>query len=374
MRSLTGQVLGAALVVLMATVTMAEQSGQVPIPALERARAAHAAGQPEAAWQWLSQTAATDGEALRLGVQLATTGAPARVDERHLPWIAERAARAVLADGRAELRGIGCAVVIRFSGDRACAEDVMEAAKPHARPAAERARAWRVQRQLGAEPALLASDWEREVRGAAALEMGAWVELPPSSRVRLLEPLLASGDVGDQIAALVTLQTVPGPEALAVFTRLAGSPPSFVGARTLVTVGLARHGNREAIAALAPVERQLSAGDRLALAVGRLERRDPAGRMALVDMVNTGAEPEALRAAEVLAGFGPEPRVVSRILGFVRDVGPGSRARWLDVAGAFGLGDAPDVVRHTVSDDAATRAAAALAVAIRSLRPPSRLP
>lgn len=346
----------------------AQAQAQAPVSALDRARAAIAAGQPDDAWRWLDQAPVTE-DTLRVGVDLALAPRAPRVEDRRLPWIADRAARLGLASRVAEVRAAACAVVVRFSGDRDCATEILEAAKPFARPAAERARAWRVQQWLGAQPPALSADWEREVRGAVALEMGAWTELPPASRVRLLEPLLASQDMGDQIAALVTLQTVPGPDALAVFTRLAATPPSFPGARTLITVGLARHGNAEARAALAPVETQLSAGDRMALAVGRMERGDPAGRAALITFVTSGAEPDAVRAAELLATAGPEPRIEQRVQAFVREASPAVRVRWIELAGRLGLGNTPDVIRHTLSDDDATRVAAGLAVAVRAVRP-----
>jgi hypothetical protein len=213
--------------------------------------------------------------------------------------------------------------------------------------------------------------WEAEVTGSSALELAAWPELPAASRVRLLEPLVKSPDPGNVIAALATLQLVPGPEALALWHRLAAEGgPSYPGAKTQIMVGLARHGDAESLKTLAPYVGQLSVSDRLVLALGRAERREVTGVNELVSLVNIGAEHESLRAAEALASVGRSSSVeMRRVATWIRDGSPGLRERWLAAAARLNLGAAAEVVRRLTSEDEAVRVAAAVAVAAFSINP-----
>jgi hypothetical protein len=182
--------------------------------------------------------------------------------------------------------------------------------------------------------------------------------------VRLIEPLVTSQMLGDVIAALATLQTIPGPEALAVWHRLAApGGPSYPGARTQILVGLARHGDAESVKALAPYLAQLSDSDRLVLAQGRAERGDAGARAELMDVLNTGLEHQAVRAAETLAALGGGASVDLRVRRWVRESSGALRERWLAVAARLNLGATPEIIQCLTSEDEGVRLAGAVAVA-----------
>lgn len=365
--------------VMMMKMLVALAVAVVQLPTAEQVRAAVARGETDAAWALLEQMP-VQRETLNLAVDVALTSKAPTVAANRLPLLADRAARISVDANDIDIRLSACAVVTRLAGSVPCAEYLQAISSGRDGSALDRARAWLVLKVLGSSPAPLPTGWEGEVRGASALELAAWPDLSAASRVRLLEPLLTSPDVGNQIAAMTTLQLVPGPEALAVWRDLSAPgrqppAPSHPGARTQILVGLARHGDAESLKTLAPVEAQLSASDRLVLAMGRAERGDPAGKAALITMVNSGNEMDAVRAAEALASSlgpgGTEPRIESRVRAFVRDGGPPLRTRWLHVAARLNLGNTPDVVRHLTDDREDVRVAAAVAVAVAATRPPS---
>lgn len=349
--------------VVLSAPLVAQEQAQVPTAAQVRAVAAR--GEAAEAWGLLDRMP-VDRATVDLAVEIALAQKAPRVADFRLPLLADRSARLSVDSNDVAARVIACAVTTRLGGSVPCAQYLVSVTTGREGTAIDRARAWVALRLLGATPAPLTAGWESEVRGSSALELAAWSELPAASRVRLLEPLIASTDVGNQIAALATLQQVPGPEALALWRSLAapGRTPSYPGARTQVTVGLARHGDAESVKTLASAEAQLSPADRLVLAIGRAERGDAAGRAALITFVNSGNELDAVRAAEALAIAGAEPRIESRVRSFIRDGGAPLRARWLSVAARLALGDTPEVVGHLDDDSEEIRVAAALAVAV----------
>ncbi len=351
-----------------------QAAGQPTVPTATDVRAALKAGEPDRAWKLIAAMPVS-GDTVDLAVEVALSAKAPEVDRSRLPLLADRAARLFIeADDRGR-RLTACAIVTRLDGSVPCGELLMGVTTGQSGTAIDRARAWVALRVMGGTPAALPAGWEGEVRGASALELAAWPDLPAASRVRLLEPLLSSQDIGAQIAAIATLQTVPGPEALAAWRRLSDParvppPPTYPGARTQIQVGLARVGDAEALKVVTPVESQLSSSDRLVLAMGRLERGDPAGRAALITLVNSGNEVDAVRAAEALGQTGPEPRIAARVRAFVRDVGPPLRARWLQAAARLQLGNTPEVVRHLTDPSDDVRVAAAVAVAVAATAPP----
>lgn len=343
----------------------AAAAAQQAPPTEAQVRAAVSRGEAAEAWGLLDRMPANRAT-VNLAVEIALAQKAPQVEDFRLPLLADRTARLSVDSNDAAARVIACAVTTRLGGSVPCAQYLVSVTTGREGTAIDRARAWVALRLLGASPAALAAGWENDVRGSSALELAAWSELPAASRVRLLEPLIASTDVGNQIAALATLQQVPGPEALALWRSLAasGRAPSYPGARTQITVGLARHGDAESLKTLAPADAQLSTSDRLVLAIGRAERGDASGRAALVTFVNSGSEPDAVRAAEALALSGAEPRIESRVRSFLRDGGSPLRVRWLSVAARLRLGDTPEVVGHLDDDSEEIRVAAALAVAV----------
>ncbi len=361
-------IVGLWVVTLTAGVWPSVSSAQELMP-LARAQALAAEGRRDDAWR-LIEPLPVSPEVLALGVQLALAPKAPTVDAARLSWLADRGARVVLAESAA-LRVEACAIVTRLTGDAECAKTVMDLTRGVAGTVLDGARVWVALRRLGQTPPPLPNGWEGGVLGSTALELAAWPELPAASRVRLLEPLVTSQDPGVLIAALTTLQLVPGPEAEAVWRRLAAAPvPAVPGVRTLITVGLARVGDAESLKTLAPHEGSLSSSDRLALAMGRAERGDRAGRAALATMVNAGDELTALRAAEALAGLGGDPVVHTRVRQLVRAGDPPLRWRWLGVAGRLGLGDSAEVVFHLNDRDPEVRLAASLAVTLAAIRTP----
>jgi len=222
---------------------------------------------------------------------------------------------------------------------------------------------------MGEQPAALPNGWEAAITGSSAIEAANWFELPPASRVRLLEPLLVSQDRGTLISALATLQGIPGPEALAIWRRLSAEGRlTYPGARMQILVGLARHGDPESVQALAPLQGQLPVSDRLVLAQGRAERKEPSGTPELVSLVNIGAEHEALRSAEILATLGAASSVLPRVRTWVRDGSGPLRERWLALAARLDLGATAEIVQRLTSEDEAVRLAAAVAVTTAAAR------
>jgi hypothetical protein len=362
------RVRSAILLVAMLSAPVFAQQAQAPPPTEAQVRAAMAQGGVADAWPLIDRMP-VELATVQLAVEVALAQKAPRVAAARLPLLADRAARLAIDSTDDAARVAACVVTTRLAGSVPCAEYLLAVTSGRQGTAIDRARAWVALRLLGANPAAVPSGWESEVRGASALELAAWAELPAASRVRLLEPLITSTDVGNQIAALATLQLVPGPEALALWRDLVAPgrlppPPSYPGARTQLLVGLARHGDVESLKTLTPVEAQLSQSDRLVLAIGRAERGDAAGRAALITLVTSGNEVDAIRAAEALAIAGPEPRIESRVRSFLRDGGPPLRTRWLTVAARLKLGDTPEVVGHLDDASEEVRVAAALAVAV----------
>jgi hypothetical protein len=108
------------------------------------------------------------------------------------------------------------------------------------------------------------------------------------------------------------------------------------------------------------------------LAQGRAERRDVSGLQELVALVNVGAEPDAVRAAEAIGILGGSTAVEPRVRVWIRDGSRPLRERWLLAAARLHLGASPEVVRHLTSDDEAVRLAAAVAVAAAATARPPR--
>jgi len=363
-----------AVGLLIASVVSASVAAQGAVsqttaqPTVASVRATAAAGRREEAWRMLDGLP-VEKSTVDVAVELALALAPARqsVEATRLPFLADRTARLSLDSKDADRRLTACAVVVKMTADVACAEQLAGITRGAAGTAVDRVRLWVIRRMFGESPASLPAGWEAEVLGSSALEVATWPELPAASRVRLLEPMVTSDDPGKAIAALATLQTIPGAEALAVWRRLsAPGGPSYPGARTQILVGLARHGDPESTKALAPYLGQLSMSDRLVLAQGRAERREASGVNELVSILNTGAEQDAVRAAETLAGIAGAPSINARVSTWVREGVPGLRERWLSVAARVKLGASVDVIRRLTSDDEVVRLAAAVAVTATS--------
>jgi hypothetical protein len=350
---------------------LAAAPGQAQAPPTpEQARAAMAAGRPADAWAIVGRLP-IEPATVALGVELALSQKTRDVEAAALPLLADRTARLTLLHNNTEHRLQACAVVVRMTSDAACADQIARTLRGAEGDAVDRVRLWVTMRLLGEQPAALPAGWESGVTGSSALEVASWAEVPAASRVRLLEPLIASPDMGTQISALATLQLVPGPDALAVWRRLsAAGSPSYPGAKTQILVGLARHGDPESVKALAPHLGLLSVSDRLVLALGRAERKEADGRAALVSLVNIGAEHEAVLAAEALAALGQGAVVESRVRTWIADGSAPLRARFLALAARLNVGQSAAVVRHLTSDDEAVRLAASVAVAAAAKRAP----
>ncbi len=361
----TGLWCAAAAGTLMAS-GVSQQAGAQPTVAAVRQAAA--AGQMDDAWALLERMPA-DTSTVALAVDLALTPKTPRVDPVRLPPLADRVARLSASADAIEHRLVACAVIARFRADAACEAVVVAITRGDQGTAVDRARLWVTRRLLGEQPVALPAGWEAGVTGSSALEVATWPELTPASRVRLIEPLLTSTDMGVLISALATLQTIPGQEALAVWQRLsAGGGPSYPGAKTQILIGLARHGDAASLQTVEPYLAQLSASDRLVLAQGRAERGEETGVRELVSFLSTGSEPEAVRAAETLAALPGTPSIEARVRTWVRTGSFTMRARWLAVAGRLNLGATPEVVERLTSDDESARLAATVAVASAAVR------
>jgi hypothetical protein len=331
-------------------------------------RAAAAAGRTDDAWAILDKLPA-DAATVAAAVELALAPKTPLVAVTRLPFLGDRTARMSLASTADDRRLTACAVVVRLSADAACTEFLDAVTRGTRGHAVDRARLWVTRRLMGGQPAAMPNGWEAAITGSSALEVAMWPELPPASRVRLIEPLLSSQDPATLISALVTLQAIPGPEALAIWRRLSSEGRlTYPGARTQILVGLARHGDPESVKALAPHLGQLSVSDRLVLAQGRAERKEPSGTPELVSLVNIGAEHEALRAAEILATLGGASSISARVRIWVRDGSLPLRERWLAVAARLDLGATAEVVQRLTSEDEAVRLAAAVAVTTAAAR------
>jgi hypothetical protein len=363
--------LGALLTVMLVLPAPPQASPQVQAPpTADQARAALADGRPADAWAIVGRLP-VEPATVALAVELALSQKTRDVDIAYLPLLADRTARLTLLHNNTEHRLDACAVVVRMTSDAGCADQMARTLRGADGTTLDRARLWVTMRLLGEQPAALPAGWESAITGSSALEVASWSEVPAASRVRLLEPLIASPDMGTQISALATLQLVPGPDALALWRRLAAAgSPSYMGAKTQIVVGLARHGDPESLKTLAPHEGMLSVADRMVLALGRVERKDPQGRAALVSLVNIGAEHEAVIAAEALAALGQGAAVESRVRTWIADGSAPLRARFLALAARLNLGRSAAVVRHLTSDDEAVRVAAGVAVAAAAKRAP----
>jgi hypothetical protein len=331
-------------------------------------RTAAAAGRTDDAWAILDKLPA-EPATVAAAVELALAPKTPLVAVSRLPLLGDRTARISIASNTNDLRLTACAVVVRLSGDAGCTEFLDAVTRGNQGHAMDRARLWVLRRTMGEQPAALPNGWEAEITGSSAIEAANWPELPPASRVRLLEPLLASQDRGTLISALATLQGIPGPEALAIWRRLSAEDRlTYPGARMQILVGLARHGDPESVQALQPIQGQLAVSDRLVLAQGRAERKERSGIPELVSLVNIGAEHEALRSAEILGTLGSASSVLPRVRTWVRDGSGPLRERWLALAARLDLGATAEIVQQLTSEDEAVRLAAAVAVATTAIR------
>jgi hypothetical protein len=366
-----------AVGVWMAAASVAMLAGEPPRqaspqPSIAAVREAAARGQMDEAWTMLDSLPA-DEATVAVAVELALAPKTPLVAAPRLPFLADRTARLSLPSTEADRRLTACAIVVRLSADPPCQAQLDATRRGTGGNALDRARLWVTRRLLGEQPEVLPSGWETGITGSSALEVATWAELPAASRVRLLEPLLTSQDQGNVIAAMATLQGIPGAEALATWRRLSSQgAPTYPGARTQILVGLARHGDAESLAVIEPFQGQLSVSDRLVLAQGRAERRDVSGLQELVALVNVGAEPDAVRAAEAIGILGGSTAVEPRVRVWIRDGSRPLRERWLLAAARLHLGASPEVVRHLTSDDEAVRLAAAVAVAAAATARPPR--
>ncbi|HQX81598.1 MAG TPA: hypothetical protein PKW63_07560 [Vicinamibacterales bacterium] len=339
-------------------------------------RAAAAAGRNDDAWAILDRLPA-EPATVAAAVELALAPKTPLVAVTRLPFLGDRTARMSLissgisqgASAANDIRLTACAVVVRTSADAGCTEFLDAVTRGTQGHAMDRARLWVLRRVMGEQPAALPNGWEAAITGSSAVEAASWSELPPASRVRLLEPMLVSQDRATLITALATLQAIPGPEALAIWRRLSAEGRlTYPGARNQILVGLARHGDPESVQVLAPIQGQLPVSDRLTLAQGRAERKEPSGTPELVSLVNIGAEHEALRAAEILATLGAASSVLPRVRTWVRDGSSQLRERWLAVAARLDLGATAEIVQRLTSEDEAVRLAAAVAVTAAAAR------
>ncbi len=335
-------------------------------------RAAAAAGRTDEAWAILDKLPA-EPATVAAAVELALAPKTPLVAVTRLPFLGDRTARMSLISPGAsttnDLRLTACAVIVKLSADAGCTEFLDAVTRGSQGHAMDRARLWVTRRLMGEQPAALPNGWEAAITGSSAVEAASWSELPPASRVRLLEPLLLSQDRGTLISALATLQPIPGPEALAIWRRLSAEGRlTYPGARNQILVGLARHGDPESVEALAPIQGQLPVSDRLVLAQGRAERKEPSGTPELVSLVNIGAEHEALRAAEILAALGSTSSISARVRTWVRDGSGALRERWLALAARMDLGATAEIVQRLTSEDEAVRLAAAVAVTTAAAR------
>ena len=339
------------------------QQQQGPPPTATAVREAAAAGRSADAWAMLNRMP-IEMPTVELAVELALAPKSQSALAGHLPFLADRTARLSIESKALDRQLTACAIVVRMTSDAACTEQLASTTRGSGGTTLDRVRLWVTRRLFGEQPEALPPGWEQDVLGSSALEVATWTELPAASRVRLLEPMVTSPDPGRAIAALATLQTIPGPEAEALWRRLAaGGGPTYPGAKTQITVGLARHGDPESTSSLAPYLNRMSASDRLVLAQGRAERRDATAVSELVGFVNTGAEHDAVRAAEALASIGGAKAIDGRVATWVGNGSIALRERWLAVAARLNLGASPSVVRLLTSDDEAVRLAAAVAVA-----------
>mgnify|MGYP000638315719 CR=1 FL=1 len=337
-------------------------------PTVADVRTAAAAGRTDEAWAILDRLPA-DAATVAAAVELALAPKTPLVAIARLPFLGDRAARLSLASTTEGQRLTACAVIVRLSADAGCTEFLDAVTLGRQGHAVDRARLWVLRRIMGEQPAALPNGWEAAITGSSAIEAANWFELPPASRVRLLEPLLVSQDRGTLISALATLQGIPGPEALAIWRRLSAEGRlTYPGARMQILVGLARHGDPESVQALAPLQGQLPVSDRLVLAQGRAERKEPSGTPELVSLVNIGAEHEALRSAEILATLGAASSVLPRVRTWVRDGSGPLRERWLALAARLDLGATAEIVQRLTSEDEAVRLAAAVAVTTAAAR------
>jgi hypothetical protein len=361
---------GALLAALSIPVSAAGSGQQASVqPTVEAVRQAAAAGRTEEAWALLERLPA-EMATVEVAVELALAPRTSTVAATRLRFLADRTARLSLTSQAVDRQLTACSVVLRTTSDAACLEQLNATTRGTSGSTMDRARLWVTRRLLGDQTAALPAGWEADVTGSSALEAATWPELPPASRVRLLEPMVTSQDTGKVMAALATLHAVPGPEALALWRRLAADGgPSYPGAKTQIMIGLARHGDPESLKTLAPHLGQLSVLDRVALAQGRAERREPSGAKELISLVNIAAEHEALQAVEALAGIGPTPAVEGRVATWIRNGSPALRERWLNVAARLRMGASAEVVRLLTSDDESVRLAAAVAVAATAVNP-----
>jgi len=362
-------VAGCVLIVAVnATASVGASQQAAAQPTVADVRAAAAAGRTDDAWAMLDRLPA-EPATVAAAVELALAPKTPLVAANRLPFLGDRTARMSFTNTNNELRLAACAVVVRLSADAACTTFLDALTRGTQGHAMDRARLWVIRRVMGEQPAALPNGWEAAITGSSAVEAASWSELPPASRVRLLEPLLLSQDRATLISALATLQAIPGPEALAIWRRLSAEGRlTYPGARNQILVGLARHGDPESVQVLVPIQGQLPVSDRLTLAQGRAERKEPSGTPELVSLVNIGAEHEALRAAEILATLGTASSIAPRVRTWVRDGSSPLRERWLALAARMDLGATAEIVQRLTSEDEAVRLAAAVAVTAAAAR------
>lgn len=178
-------------------------------------------------------------------------------------------------------------------------------------------------------------------------------------RVRLLRPVLVSGDEPARYQALLVLGSIPGDAAAAALRGTAAATGPLTIARTL---GLAEHGDRPSLGAVAgmldTLDDYLKIKAALAIALAGQAR----GESMLADLAAGPVDLNRMYAVEALSRVNRE-RAKTAALAILASASPTLRTVMIGAAGRVGLGTARQIYAELVSGDEEARAQAVIAIA-----------
>lgn len=363
-----------ALLVVSAGVLAAQEKPNAAAPQSALVELARAGKVPEAwkLWEGLPEGAAKQ----RVGIAIAgAAGQPQRAvelydalttngqtpDREALRSVALSAASEIAKATENEARALGCsAILVLDPNQAACRRALTDMASVgedtylHA---------------LGTY-ALADAGIELEGRSLATIEpslplssrailVGMFTRIPPGLRVQTLQPLLTNpmSDAARRYQAVLMLASIPGDEAAGLLYR---TDPQ--GLKNVLTVALAAHRDKQALADLPGILPDLSPYERVLAGKALAETLNPLGMEVLEAMRTNPVDLGRIRAAEALARINPDSAY--RTLFEILSTGSlGIRTTALRAAGVVRMGSDRSVYNFVASRADDVQAAAIRAVA-----------
>ncbi|HEX5480520.1 MAG TPA: HEAT repeat domain-containing protein [Dehalococcoidia bacterium] len=370
------------IVVLFASPTAA--AAQARDLDLAKARQAFQAGHVEAAWSAVNALPESP-ETLAFKVEVASSAgwiaeALTAYDgwelhtRRHNPdllaIVATAVARNLAGDSDPAIRVEACRAVLQTrKADAACGSEMRTLAEARNQPDTVRLGAVAALAAGGAADKALMMKVVREAHDSLAIAAGA-AAWPPAVATPVLIGVLSSGDDHAQYAAALALGEIGTPEAASALRAFLARKPKGVGQLGAI-LGLARCGDRDALAQAKSLLPLLGAGDQLHAIEALAAHGDPGSTARLSEIAGGSDELQRLNAAKVLLARDPTSSLATHVIeSGLASGNPWVRAQAIGLAGQ--LGETWRLrVRTSLLDSNPLIAARACQAILAGVRPPA---